>query len=79
MHKEPNGIVWKLAMAFGLGLGALWIALGIIALASAGQGFGNDRTDWGVGWMLVGLFITIAGASSIIGTLWHRRIVHQHA
>lgn len=79
MHKEPNGIVWKLAMAFGLGLGALWIALGVIALASGGQGFGNDRSDWGVGWLLIGFFITAAGAASIIGTLWHRRIVRQHA
>lgn len=78
MHKQPNGIIWKLALAFGLGIGALWIALSILLLISAGAGFANDRSDWGAGWGLSGILLFGAGLAAIIGTLWHRRLVKTH-
>lgn len=78
MHTQSNGLIWKLALAFGLGIGALWIALSILLLISAGQGFANDRTDWGAGWGLSGILLLGAGVTAIIGTLWHRRLVRNH-
>jgi hypothetical protein len=78
MHKQPNGLIWTLAMAFGLGTGVLWIALSILLLISSAQGFANNRTDWGAGWGLVGVLLLGAGLAAIIGTLWHRRIVKLH-
>jgi hypothetical protein len=78
MHKQSDGLIWKLALAFGLGTGALWIALSILILISAGTGFANDRTDWGAGWGLVGVLLLGAGIAAIVGTLWHRHIVNTH-
>lgn len=79
MHKQPNGIIWTLALAFGLGTGVLWIALSVLLFISAAQGFANDRSDWGAGWGLVAVLLLGAGLSAIIGTLWHRRISRLHS
>jgi hypothetical protein len=62
-----------------LGIGVLWIGLSILLLISSAQGFANGRSDWGAGWGLVGILLMGAGIASIIGTLWHRRLVRQHA
>ncbi len=78
MHKQPNGIIWTLALAFGLGTGVLWIAISVLVLISSAQGFANHRRDWGAGWGLVGILLLGAGVTAIIGTLWHRRITRLH-
>lgn len=79
MHKQPDGIIWKLALGFGLGTGALWIALAILLLISSANGFANGRSDWGAGWGLVGILLLGAGIAAIIGTIWHRRIIRLKA
>ncbi|HEX7119233.1 MAG TPA: hypothetical protein VF212_10620 [Longimicrobiales bacterium] len=69
----------KLAYAAGLGIGLLWIALAIVTLRSAAQGFIYDRPDWGVGWGLVGILLLAAGAIAVIGTWWHlNRVKGRH-
>lgn len=78
MHKEQNGIVWTLALAFGVGLGLAWMAISVLVFISSAQGFANDRADWGAGWALVGGLLMGAGLSALLGTLWHRRIVRRH-
>lgn len=78
MHKQSNGIIWALALGFGLGTGVLWLIFSGLLFKSAAQGFANGRTDWGAGWGLVATLFLAAGLSAIIGTLWHRRITRRH-
>lgn len=78
MQKQSNGIVWALALPFGVGTGVLWIAIAIFTFGSASRGFANDRVDWGVGWGLVAVLLLLAGLSAVLGTLWHRRLVQRH-
>lgn len=78
MHKQSNGIIWALALVFGLGTGVLWLVLSALLYNSAAQGFANGRSDWGAGWGLVATLLLAAGLSAIIGTLWHRRISRKH-
>lgn len=72
MHREHNGFMRTLALGVGFGIGVLWIALGIAAFWTSARGLAHDRLDWGVGWGLVGLLITLAGASAIGATWWHQ-------
>jgi len=78
MRSNREGIVWTLALLFGVGIGLLWLAISILVFISAGEGFANDRSDWGTGWALVATLFLAAGLSAIFGTLWHRRLVKRH-
>lgn len=55
----------------GFIIGLLWLAMALATLWSALQGYGNDRSDWGLGWGLVGAFLLVAGLSALVGTWWH--------
>ncbi|HEX6938984.1 MAG TPA: hypothetical protein VF158_06190 [Longimicrobiales bacterium] len=68
----------KIAYLAGFGIGAAWIALALLALRSAAQGFVYDRSDWGVGWGLVGTLLLAAGTIAIVGTWWHLNRVKRH-
>ncbi len=75
--RDSDGLMTKLAYAAGFGIGAIWVALAILTLRSAAQGFMYDRTDWGVGWGLVGILLLAAGLSAIVGTWWHQNRVKR--
>ncbi|HEX7051513.1 MAG TPA: hypothetical protein VF188_15005 [Longimicrobiales bacterium] len=78
MHREADGIMRTLAYVGGFGVGILWIAMAAGALVSAARGFAYQRTDWGIGWGLVGVLLLGAGSISIIGTWWHQHRVKSH-
>lgn len=58
-------------MAIGGGIGLLWIAMGAWSLASAIEGWRNDRFDWLMGWGLVGGLLLLAGVAAAAGTWNH--------
>ncbi len=58
-------------MAIGGGIGLLWIAMGAWSLASAIEGWQNDRFDWLMGWGLVGGLLLLAGVAAAAGTWNH--------
>jgi len=78
MHKQSNGIIWTLALVFGLGTGVLWIGIAAYLYKLAAEGAALGRSGWSEGWSLVATLLLAAGLSAIIGTLWHRRISRQH-
>lgn len=61
-----------IVMAVGAGIGILWIGLAAVSLVSAARGLANGRSDWALGWGLVGILLAAAGAASVIGTWWHQ-------
>ena len=67
-NNEPN----KLALAAGFGIGATLLLLALWCLYAGLKGYGNDRTDYGLIWTLVGVLLTGAGASALVGTWWHQ-------
>lgn len=75
--RQSERFMTMLAYAAGFGIGALWIAIAILTLRSAAEGFANDRLDWGVGWGLVGLLLLAAGSIAIVGTWWHQNRVKR--
>ncbi|MEJ2218006.1 MAG: hypothetical protein P8099_15470 [Gemmatimonadota bacterium] len=58
-------------LAWGAVIGVLWIAMAVTSLVSAVHAYVNDRTGWGLAWMLVGLLLGTAGVSALVGTWWH--------
>ena len=69
--KETQPTSRALAMLPGLVIGLLWLAMAAGTLWSSYQGYANGRSDWGLGWGLVGFFLTAAGLSALVGTWWH--------
>lgn len=65
-------------MAIGAIIGALWIAMALASLWSAFQGLQNGRTDWMLGWGLVGILLLIAGTSAVVGTWIHQYRLKDH-
>lgn len=65
---EPPRIV---AIAPGLVIGVLWLAMAAAALWSSARGYANDRSDWGLGWGLVGVLLLGAALAALVGTWWH--------
>lgn len=59
-------------LAVGAGIGILWLGLAGVALVSAARGLANGRSDWALGWGLVGILLAAAGASAVVGTWWHQ-------
>jgi hypothetical protein len=60
------------ALGAGFGIGIVWILLGGMALWSAVRGYMNERHDWGLAFLLVGLLLTAAGTAALVGTWWHQ-------
>ncbi len=65
---RPNFV----ALAAGLIVGVLWLAMALASLISAFQGLANQRSDWWLAWFLVGILLGAAGLCSIGATLWHQ-------
>jgi hypothetical protein len=39
----------------------------------------DDRSDWGLGWGIVGFFLLAAALSALVGTWWHNfRVTRRH-
>lgn len=69
--KETKPTPKAVAMVPGLVIGVLWLAMAAAAITSSLQGYANQRSDWGLGWGLVGFFLLAAGIAALIGTWWH--------
>ncbi len=65
---RPNMV----ALAAGIVVGVLWLAMAFWSLVSAFQGLANGRSDWWLAWFLVGILLGAAGLCSIGATLWHQ-------
>jgi hypothetical protein len=67
-----------LAIVPGFVIGILWIAMAAAALYSAARGYAHDRSDWGLGWGIVGVFLLAGGIAALVGTWWHNfRVVSR--
>ena len=69
--KETKPLPTVVAWVPGLVIGALLLAMAYITLASSIRGYANQRSDWGLGWGLVGVFLLAAGLAALVGTWWH--------
>ncbi len=69
MEKPRPNLV---ALAAGLVVGVLWLAMALWSLISAFQGLANGRSDWWLAWFLVGILLGAPGLCSIGATLWHQ-------
>lgn len=45
--------------------------MAVPTLVTSVRAYTNDRTGWGLAWMLVGLLLGAAGVSALVGTWWH--------
>ena len=70
---QPN----KLALAAGFGIGVMWIAMALWCLKAGYTGYANDRTDYGLVWSVVGVFLLAAGSAALIGTWWHQFVLKR--
>jgi hypothetical protein len=61
----------KIFAGIGFGIGALLLLLAVWAFAVAGKWFELERGGAGVGYTLVGLFLTLSGVGGIIATWNH--------
>ena len=69
--KETKPLSALVARIPGLAIGLLWLAMAYITLSSSLRGYANGRSDWGLGWGLVGFFLLAAGLAALVGTWWH--------
>ena len=77
--RETRGLPKLIAAVPGFIIGVLWLAMAATALWSSARGYANDRSGWGLGWGLVGAFLTGAGLAALIGTWWHNfRVTRGH-
>jgi hypothetical protein len=77
--QENRPLSRTIAVVPGLIIGVLWIAMAIAALWTSARGYANGRTDWGLGWGLVGFFLLAGGIAAAVGTWWHNfRVVSRH-
>ncbi|MBD0319031.1 MAG: hypothetical protein ICV87_01760 [Gemmatimonadetes bacterium] len=67
----PEGVVRTLALAVGLGVGALLLVLAATAYYASSTWGAVDRSGAALAYALVGLFLTIAGLGASLGTLNH--------
>ncbi|HEX8454514.1 MAG TPA: hypothetical protein VF647_20705 [Longimicrobium sp.] len=67
----PEGVVRTLALAVGVGTGALLLALAAVAYFASGTWRDIDRSGAALAYLLVGIFLTIAGLGASLGTLNH--------
>ena len=77
--KETNNISRGPAMAPGLIIALLWLAMAAITLASAARAAEYDRSGWVAGWGLVGVLLLGGALAALAGTLWHNfRVKRTH-
>ncbi|HEY0037652.1 MAG TPA: hypothetical protein VGB66_13235 [Longimicrobium sp.] len=67
----PEGVVRTIALAVGVGTGALLLGLAAISYYAATTWGGIDRSGSALAYALVGVFLTIAGLGASLGTLNH--------
>lgn len=72
MHRHERGVSKGLATAVGFTIGVLWLVMAGTALWAAARGISLDRSDWALGWGLVGILLLIAGAAALAGTWYHQ-------
>ena len=70
---KPN----RVALAFGFGIGVLWLAMAFWCLFNGIKGYANHRTDYGLIWTVVGVLLLGAGGAALIGTWWHQYPLKQ--
>jgi uncharacterized membrane protein YfcA len=75
--KETKPLSKGIAWLPGLAIGLLWLAMAFATLSSSLRGYANDRSDWGLGWGLVGVFLLAAGVCALVGTWWHNSRVDR--
>lgn len=77
--KETDSIPKKMGAIGGFAVGVIWLALAANAIWGSVQGYANGRSDWGLGWGLVGFFLLAAALSALVGTWWHNfRVKRDH-
>ena len=69
--KENDSISRMAGAVPGFIIGVLWIGMAATAIWASARGYANDRSGWGLGWGLVGAFLTGAALAALIGTWWH--------
>jgi hypothetical protein len=78
MH-ETKPFPRALAVIPGLIIGVLWLAMAAAVLWTSARGYANHRSDWGLGWAIVGFFLLAAGIAALVGTWWHNfRVTRRH-
>lgn len=71
MPAIPESAARMLALATGLGLGALLLALAVTSFVAAGSWNEIGRGGGAVAYFLTGCFLTVAGGGCILATLNH--------
>jgi hypothetical protein len=62
----------------GFVIGVLWIGMAAAVLWTAARGYAHGRSDWGLGWGIVGVLLLAAGIAALVGTWWHNfRVVRR--
>lgn len=70
-QNEQNDMGKTVFAGIGFGIGALLLLLAVWAFVVAAKWFGLERGGAGVGYTLVGFFLTLSGAGGIIATWNH--------
>ena len=76
--KETQPLSGLVARIPGFAIGLLWLAMAYVTLSSSMRGYANGRSDWGLGWGLVGFFLLAAGLAALVGTWWHNARVSRN-
>jgi hypothetical protein len=76
--QETRPFPRAVAIIPGLAIGILWIAMAVTVLWTAARGYAHGRSDWGLGWGIVGLLLLAGGIAALVGTWWHNfRVVSR--
>lgn len=76
--RETRDISRLPAAVPGFVIGVLWLVMAVTVLWSSVRAYANDRSDWGLGWGLVGVLLLGAALSALVGTWWHNFRVRSH-
>ncbi len=77
--RENQSFSRTFAVMPGIIIGILWVAMAAAVLWTAARGYAHGRSDWGLGWGIVGVALLAGGIAAIIGTWWHNyRVVDRH-
>lgn len=69
--KETDSIPRLAGAVPGFIIGVLWLGMAAFAIWTSMRGYANGRSDWALGWGLVGFFLLSAALSALVGTWWH--------